>query len=105
VTCSIPGMCSRSAACPDRHCPGHPGTAYTPGRLAPLTPEDLDAGQRALHVEDGGTWFLGHRVLRLHPRKPEPTESATERSDTLGWIALVIAAAAALAVVLAQLPF
>jgi hypothetical protein len=103
VTCSIPGMCSRSADCKDNDCPGKP---YTPGRLAPLTPQDLDAGQRALHTEDGGTWFLGHRVLRLHPRaESKPTESATARSDTLGWIALVLAAAAALAVVLYQLPF
>jgi hypothetical protein len=138
--------CEQGRLCPRRN-------YYTPGRLAPLTPEDMEAGQRALHTEDGGTWFLGHRVLRLHhdaaptgwppgllqdepdcsPAKGnrarslskwlattpdarlhareaaaamqrKPTESATERSDTLGWIALVLAAAAALAVVLSQLP-
>jgi hypothetical protein len=91
--------CEQGRLCPRRN-------YYTPGRLAPLTPEDMEAGQRALHTEDGGTWFLGHRVLRLHPRtESKPTESATERSDTLGWIALVLAAAAALAVVLYQLRF
>jgi hypothetical protein len=89
-----------------RDCPLRTVRNYTPGRLAPLTSEDMEAGQRALHTEDGGTWFLGRRVLRLHPRtESKPTESATERSDTLGWIALVLAAAAALAVVLSQLPF
>jgi hypothetical protein len=97
VTCSIPGMCSRSARCKDKACPGHP---YTPGRLAPLTPEDLDAGQRALHVEDGGTWFLGHRVLRMRPREERVAESTTERSDAISRVVLVIAVAAALAAVL-----
>jgi hypothetical protein len=87
VTCSIPGMCSRSADCKDNDCPGKP---YTPGRLAPLTPQDLADGQRALHTEDGGSWVVGRRVLRLHPRtKPAPTEAATTRSDKLGRAVLI----------------
>lgn len=24
MTCRIPGMCSRSPTCSDKHCPGHP---------------------------------------------------------------------------------
>lgn len=28
MTCSIPGMCSRSPACHDHNCPGHPREAF-----------------------------------------------------------------------------
>jgi hypothetical protein len=56
-----PGMCMRQADCPDTHCRGR--------RMA-LEAADLAAGQGALHVEDGGTWYLGHRVLRLRPEPP-----------------------------------
>jgi hypothetical protein len=32
-----------------------------------LSASQLALGLRALHTEDGGSWFLGHRVLRLRP--------------------------------------
>jgi hypothetical protein len=84
------------------------------GRDCPLRslPHRLDALhmdrlQGFLHTEDGGRRVHGPDSVHVRPTKPAaaPTESATERSDTLGWIALVLAAAAALAVVLSQLPF
>lgn len=60
-----PGFCARDPQCDDRYCPGHPGV---------LNAADLAAGQRALHVEDGGTWITtGHRVLRLRPEQVRPT--------------------------------
>jgi hypothetical protein len=70
MPCSIPGMCSRDPNCADTHCPG---------RQIALDASDLAAGQRALHTEDGGTWFTeGHRVLRLRHEERQPEDADNE---------------------------
>lgn len=56
---SLSMNCCFRADCRETECPG---------RAMAITAEELAAGQRALHTEDGGTWLTtGHRVFRMRP--------------------------------------
>jgi hypothetical protein len=59
VTCAIPGMCSRSPACKDKHCEGHPINSRLHRAFAvsdeeadypPTTPEEAESWVLALAV-------------------------------------------------------